>query len=175
MIEKLDYIFELESTKKYNEAYDLYQKRILKNNIEFNIWKYYFFFLWSMIEDFNGIFTKEINLQTELESQLKNGLNKFSKLAEFNFIAGYAVCIFPSKFGDSEKMDIKGKEMLKKAYEMKPTNSIYKMTYLGSHVLNEIGQDLYEKAYSESEQTLKTNYNGKGLLNEYFNEIFKFN
>jgi hypothetical protein len=40
-----------------------------------------------MIEDVNRLFSADIDLPTELESELKNGLNKYSELAEFNFIA----------------------------------------------------------------------------------------
>jgi hypothetical protein len=172
MNQNLEQIFELESAEKYNEAYSLYQKLIAENNTDFKTWKYYFFFLWTMIEDVNGVFRKDVDLRNELESELKNGLNKYSELAEFNFIAGYAVCIFPYEFGDYEELDSKGREMLKKASEMEPTNPIYKMAYLGSQVLNKKEQSLYEKACAESKSVLKTNYSGKGFLNEYFNQVF---
>ena len=172
MNQNLEQIFELESTEKYNEAYSLYQKLISENNADFETWKYYFFFLWTMIEDVNGLFRKDIDLRTELESELKNGLNKYSELAEFNFIAGYTVCIFPYEFGEYEELDKKGREMLKKASEMEPTNPIYGMAYLGSQVLNDKGQSLYEKACAESQPVLKKVYSGKGFLNEYFNQVF---
>ena len=172
MNRNLEQIFELESAEKYNEAYSLYQNMIAENNSDFETWKFYFFFLWTMIEDVNGLFRKDIDLRTELESELKNGLDRYSELAEFNFIAGYAVCIFPYEFGDYEELDSKGREMLKKASEMEPTNPIYKMAYLGSLSLNEKGQSLYEKACAESQPILKTKYSGKGFLNEYFNQVF---
>ena len=88
MNEKLEQTFELESAEKYNEAYSEYRNLISENNADFETWKYYFFFLWSMLEDVNGLFKKDIDLRTELESELKNGLKKYSELAEFNFIAG---------------------------------------------------------------------------------------
>jgi hypothetical protein len=172
MNQNLEQIFELESAEKYNEAYSLYRKLISENNEDFEMWKNYFFFLWSMLEDVNGVFRKDIDLRTELESELKSGLNKYSELAKFNFIAGYAVSIFPYEFGDYEELDTKGKEMLKKAYEMEPNNPIYVMAYLGSQSLNEKGQRLYEKACEESKPILITNYSGKGLVNEYFSQVF---
>jgi len=172
MNENLELIFEFETAEKYNEAYSLYQKLISENNSDFETWKYYFFFLWSMIENVIGQFTKVIDLRTELETELKNGLNKYSEFAEFNFIAGYAISIFPYEFGEYEKLDIKGKQMLKKASEMEPSNPIYKMAYLGSQVLNEKEQNLYKKACAESKPILKTKYTGKGLLNGYFNQVF---
>jgi hypothetical protein len=172
MNENLKQIFELESAEKYNDAYSLYQKLISEKNVGFETWKYYFFFLWSMIEDVNGLFRKDIDLRTELESELNNGLKKYSELAEFNFIAGYAVCIFPYEFGDYEELDTKGRKMLKTASEMEPNNPIYKMAYLGSQVLNKKEQSLYEKVCAESKPILNTKYSGKGFLNEYFSQVF---
>ena len=125
-----------------------------------------------MLEDVNGLFKKDIDLQTELESELKNGLKKYSELAEFNFIAGYAISIFPYEFGDYEELEIKGKEMLKKAFELEQSNPIYKMVYLGSKSLNEREQSLYKNACTESKLILKTKHSGKGLLNEYYNQVF---
>ena len=172
MNENLKQIFELESAEKYNEAFGLYQKRIAENNNDFETWKYYFFFLWSMIEDVTGVFRKDIDLRAELESELRNGLKKYSELAEFNFIAGYAVYIFPYEFGDLEELDTEGSKMLKKASEMEKTNPIYEMAYLGSQALDEKGRGLYEKACAKSQRILKTKYSGNGLLNEYFSNVF---
>ena len=172
MNRNLEQIFELETSEKYNEAYSEYKKLLSENNADFKTWKYYFFFLWSMIEDVNGVFKKDIDLRTELESELKNGLKKYSELAEFNFIAGYTISIFPYEFGDYEKLEVKGKEMLKKAFEKEQSNPIYKMVYLGSKSLNNKEQSLYKKACAESTIILKTKYSGKGLLNEYYNQVF---
>ena len=172
MNQNLEQIFELETAKKYNEAYSEYKKMISENNADFKTWKYYFFFLWSMIEDVSGFFKMGIDLRTELESELRNGLNKYWKLAEFNFIAGYAISIFPYEFGDYEELEIKGKEMLKKAFEMEQSNPIYEMVYLGSKNRNKKEESLYKKSCAESKLILKIKYNGKGLLNEYFNQVF---
>ncbi|MEO9952986.1 hypothetical protein [Nonlabens sp.] len=125
-----------------------------------------------MLEDVNGKFKKDIDLRTELESELKNGLNKYLELAEFNFIAGYTISIFPYEFGDYEELEIKGKELLKKAFELDQSNPIYKMVYLGSKSLNEKEQSLYKQVCADSKLILKTKYNGKGLLNKYYNQVF---
>ena len=172
MNQNLEQIFELESAEKYNEAYSEYRNLISENNADFETWKYYFFFLWSMIEDVDGLFKKDIDLRTELESELKIGLKKYSDLAEFNFIAGYAISIFPYEFGDYEELEIKGKEMLKKAFELEQSNPIYEMVYLGSKSLNKKEQSLYKKACVKSKLILKTKHSGKGLLNEYYNQVF---
>jgi hypothetical protein len=168
----MDQIFELESSEKYNDAYLLYKKLISEDNANFETWKYYFFFLWSMIEDVNGKFTIDLDLRAELETELKNGENKYSRLAEFNFIAGYAIGIFPYEFGDYEELESKSKEMLKKASELELINPIYKMAYLGSKALNANELNLYKKACLDSKNIIKTKYKGKGLLNEYFRQVF---
>ena len=54
MNQNLENIFKLESEEKYNEAYFQYKSLLNSNPINFEIWKYYYFFLWSMIEDVNG-------------------------------------------------------------------------------------------------------------------------
>ncbi len=164
-------IFELESAEKYNQAFSEYQKLISENKADFETWKFYFFFLWSMLEDVNGKFTKDIDLRTELETELNSGLKKYSDLAEFNFITGYAVSIFPYEFGDYEELDKKGREMLKKASELEPNNPIYKMVYLGSQEPTEINQTEYQNACEESESKVREIYNGNGLLNEYFKQV----
>mgnify|MGYP001109148559 CR=1 FL=1 len=172
MNKSLKEIFELESTERYNEAYSLYQKNISDNNPDFETWKHYFFFLWSMLEDVNGQFTAGIDLRKELEIELNNGLNRYSEVADFNFIAGYVISIFPYEYGDYEELEIKGKAMLKKASESEPSNPIYRMAYLGSQELNDRGQGSYEKACAESRHILRADFSGKGLLNEYFNQVF---
>ncbi|MBL1219201.1 MAG: hypothetical protein D8M59_17115 [Planctomycetes bacterium] len=171
MEKKLNEIFELENAEKYNEAYSEYQKLISENNADFETWKFYFFFLWSMLEDVNGLFTEDIDLRTELESELKSGLKNYSDLAEFNFIAGYAVSIFPYEFGDYEELDKKGREMLKKAFDLEPNNPIYKMVYLGSQEPSEKNQTEYQNACLESELKVREIYNGNGLLNDYFKQV----
>ncbi|MFC5624991.1 hypothetical protein [Algoriphagus winogradskyi] len=172
MTENLEQIFELESAEKYNEAYHLYKKQISEINSDFQTWKYYFFFLWSMLEDVNGMFTEEIDLRTELEKELKNGMEKYAELADFNFIAGYAISIFPYEFGDYVDMEMKGNEMIEKAYKAEPANPIYEMVYLGSSIKDNNDQTLYKKACAKSQLLLKKEFTGKGLLNEYFNQVF---
>ena len=172
MNENLEQIFVLESSENYNEAYSLYQKWISESEQDFRTWKYYFFFLWSMLEDVNGQFTKEIDLPTELKMELNKGLKKYSELAEFNFIAGYVISIFPYEFGEYEELEIKGHQMLQKATEMESSNPLFKMVYFGSKTLTNKEQIQYEKACVDSKAILKTKYRGKGLMNEYFNQVF---
>ena len=167
----LNEIFELESAEKYNEAYSEYQTLISAHNGDFETWKFYFFFLWSMLEDVNGNFTKGIDLGAELQRELKNGLKKYSDLAEFYFIAGYTVSIFPYEFGDYQKLDEKGRGMLKKAFELEPNNPIYKMVYLGSQEQSGNKLTEYQIACKESERFVREKYNGNGLLNEYFKQV----
>lgn len=167
----LKQILELESARKYDDAYLKYQKLISKNDVNFDIWKHYFFFLWSMIEDVDGIFTEKLDLNFELQNELKNGFEKYTTLAEFNFIVGYTISIFPYQFGDYEDLSVKGRDMLKKSTELDPDNSIYKMIFLGSQQLNKKEQVEYQDACLKSQPKVVSDFSGNGLLNEYFFHI----
>jgi hypothetical protein len=171
MRRNFEQIFELESAAKYNDAYSKYQKLISENNADFETWKYYFFFLWSMLEDVNGVFTEKIDVNSELANELKSGLKKYSELAEFNFVAGYTISIFPYEFGDYNELKKKGREMLKRTCELEPKNPIYKMVYLGSQQLNKFEQAKYEQVCATSQLKVVSEFKGKGLFNEYFGQI----
>lgn len=119
----------------------------------------------------DGFLTKKNDLNVELKAELKKGFNKYSKSAEFNFIAGYTISIFPYEFGDYEGLDKKGQEMLKRATELEPNNPIYKMIYLGSQDSTEKNQEEYKKNCKQSELIVRAKYSGIGLLNDYFIQV----
>ena len=172
MKEKLNKIFELESEEKYNEAFIDYQKLISENPEDFKTWKFYYFFLWSMLEVSNKQFTKKIDLNKELEKQLNIGLRKFSNLPEFNFIAGYTISIFPYQFGEYEDLEKKSIEMLKLATKSEPENLIYKMAFLGSQT-GDLNYKEYVEISKKAQTSIKSEYQGKGLLNQYFSQVLK--
>ncbi|MCH4824644.1 hypothetical protein ML462_15830 [Gramella lutea] len=172
MKEKLTEIFDLEAEGKYNEAYNGYQKLTLKKPDDFQIWKFYYFFLWSMLEDVNQQFNKKIDLNKELKKQLQIGVKKFSSLSEFNFIVGYTISIFPYEFGDYKEIEKKSKKMLKIATESNPDNLIYKMVFLGSQTDN-VNDKEYVEIGKKAQESINTEYRGNGLLNEYFKQVLK--
>ena len=172
MKEKLNKIFNLESEEKYKDAYIAYQKLILENPEDFKTWKFYYFFLWSMLEVSNKQFTRKIDLNKELENQLNIGLRKFSNLSEFNFIAGYTISIFPYQFGEYEDLEKKSIEMLKIATELEPENLIYKMAFLGSQTID-LNDKEYTKIGKKAQRSIKSKYQGKGLLDKYFSQVLK--
>lgn len=52
----LNEIFILESDQKFDEAFSLYKTLLKSEPLNFEYWKHYFFFLWSMLEDGIEIF-----------------------------------------------------------------------------------------------------------------------
>lgn len=171
----LENIFKLESEKNYNEAYSQYKSLLKTNPINFEIWKYYYFFLWSMIEDVNGFFTTLNNedLRNELKKELEFGLKNFENIAELNFLAGYTTTIFPYEYGDYDEMEKFGKHLLSKASELEPNNVLFKMVFLGSLEHANVEQKKeYNNLKSKARKEILEKYVGNGLLNEYYNQVF---
>lgn len=73
MEKELEKIFELETEYNYNEAFLKYKQLLNSNHIDFDLWKYYYFFLWSMLEDLDNDFTilEKSNLKKELNTELE--------------------------------------------------------------------------------------------------------
>ena len=171
----LENIFKLESEEKYNEAYYQYKSLLKTSPLNFDIWKYYYFFLWSMIEDVSGVFTifKGEDLRNELKNELDYGLKNFEKIAEFNFLAGYTTSIFPYEYGDYEEMENFGKQLLSKASELESNNVLFKMVFLGSLENPNVKQkNEYNNLKSKVKKEILEKHYGNGLLNEYFNQVF---
>ena len=171
----LENIFKLESEEKYNEAYYQYKSLLKTSPLNFDIWKYYYFFLWSMIEDVNGVFTifKGEDLRNELKNELDYGLKNFEKIAEFNFLAGYTTSIFPYEYRDYKKMENFGKQLLSKASELDSNNVLFKMVFLGSLENPNVEQkNEYNNLKSKVRIEILEKHYGNGLLNEYFNQVF---
>ncbi len=175
MNQNLENIFKLESEEKYNEAYFQYKSLLNSNPINFEICKYYYFFLWSMIEDVNGFFTIYNNedLSKELNKELKFGLKNFENIPEFNFIAGYTITIFPYEFGDYIELEKYGKQLLFKASKLEPNNVLFKMVFFGSlENTNDEQKKEYNNLKSKVSKEILENYFGNGLLNKYYNQVF---
>lgn len=97
------------------------------------------------------------------------GKKTFADNADFNFIAGYTVSIFPYEYGDYEDFEKEGRQMLLKATKLDPDNSIFRMVYLGS--LPDGDKQLYRQAEIEAAPKVLETFDGKGALNKYFKEI----
>jgi len=175
MNQNLENIFKLESEEKYNEAYSQYKDLLNSDSIDFEFWKYYYFFLWSMIEDTDGFFTIFNNevLRSELKKELEFGLKNFENVSEFNFIAGYTITIFPYEFGNYEELEKFGKQLLSKASKLEPNNALFKMVFLGSFENpNNKQKEEYNGLKLRVKKEILEKHGGNGLLNEYYNQVF---
>lgn len=166
MIEK---ILHLEEKNEFDKALKAYQELYSNHKLDFEVWKHFFFFLWICIEDAPSEFQEKIDTRMELEKMLSEGIKNFSELAEFNFLAGYAVSIFPYEFGDYEDLERQGTEMLLKATEIEPENIIYRMVYLGD--LPNLDRKKYEEAAISAKPIVREKFNGIGFLNKYFRQV----
>jgi hypothetical protein len=169
MKQNLDKIFELEEENKFEEVFQLYQTLYSEKESDYEIWKNFHFFLWNAIEDATTEFNERIEVNKLLQKLFDEGKNNFSELADFNFITGYTVSIFPYEYGDYDDLEFEANQMLKKATEMEPENLIYKLVYFGS--ISNVDKEEYRKLEIESSPKVLETFSGKGTLNKYFRQI----
>lgn len=169
MTQKLQYIFELEEKEKFEEAFQAYSQIYTVDKSNYEVWKHFYFFLWTAIEDAPSSFHDKINLRHRLQVMYEEGKERFTDKADFNFIAGYTVSIFPYEYGDYEDLEKEGEEMLLKATLLAPDNVIYKLAYLGS-LTNVDQQENRQAEIAAAPEVLKT-FDGHGLLNKYFKQV----
>ena len=162
-------IFELEEAKEFYKVFEIYSDLYSKSKSDYEVWKHFYFFLWTAIEDASNEFIEKINLSKLMQNMFDEGKRNFSELADFNFIAGYTVSIFPYEYGDYDDLEIEANQMLKKATEIEPENLIYKLVFLGS--LETVDNEEYKKVKTEAAPKVLEVFNGKGTLNKYFRQV----
>lgn len=169
MTKSLEDIYKLEDAEKFDEAFAAYDSIYNQSKNAYEVWKHFYFFLWTAIEDAPSSFHNKINLRHLLQLMFDEGKKTFADNADFNFIAGYTVSIFPYEYGDYEDLEKEGQQMLLKATKLEPDNSIYRMVYLGS--LPDGDKQLYRQAEIEAAPKVLERFSGNGSLNKYFKEI----
>lgn len=172
MKESLQNIFELEDAEKFEEVYKIYSNLYLEDKSDYEIWKHFYFFLWTAIEDAPSKFNEKINHNEMMQKMFEDGKKYFSDLADFNFIAGYTVSIFPYEYGNYDDLEIEANQMLKKATEIEPENLIYKLVYYRS--LENVDKVEYRKLEAESAPKILETFSGKGTLNKYFRQVLTY-
>lgn len=169
MTQSLQNIFQLEDSKQFDEVFQAYSEIYSKNKNEYEVWKHFYFFLWTAIEDAPSSFNDKIDLRHWLKIMLDEGKQKFAEIADFNFVAGYTVSIFPYEYGDFDGFEKEAKQMLFKATNLEPENIIYKMVYFGSFSKTD-NQEYRQIAIDAAPKVLET-FDGKGALNKYFRAV----
>ena len=166
MMQLLQDIFQLEESEQFDKAFEAYANIYSQNKNDFKVWKHFYFFLWTAIEDAPESFHDKINLRLFLQEMYDHGKKLFFDLADFNFIAGYTVSIFPYEYGDYSDLEKVGQQMLLKATEYDPGNLIYKMVYLGS--LRKGDKAQYKQVEIDAASKVLDTFKGSGSLNKYF-------
>ena len=141
----------------------------IQDKSDYEIWKHFYFFLWTAIEDAPTIFHDKVNLRHLLKVLFDEDKERFADKADFNFIAGYTVSIFPYEYGDYNDLEKEGRQMLFKATQLEPDNKIYRMTYLGSLASGD--KQEYRQSEIEAAPKVVETFSGHGALNKYFREI----
>lgn len=166
---KLKDIFELEESGEFEKAFQAYNTLYLKDKNNYYIWKHFYFFLWTAIEDAPSSFHDKINLQHLLREMFDEGKGVYANNADFNFIAGYTVSIFPYEYGDYDDLEQEGQQMLLKATQLAPSNVIYKLAYLGS--VSHGSEKEYQQSVQDAAPKVIETFSGKGALNKYFRQV----
>ena len=169
MIQLLQNILTLEDAEQFDEAFDAYEDLYNRNKNDYEVWKHFYFFLWTAIEDAPSSFHDKINLRHLLQVMFDEGKGTFADNADFNFIAGYTVSIFPYEYGDYDDLEKEGKRMLLKAVQLQPENLIYKLVYLGS--ISNVDRQQYRQAEIDAAPKVLETFSGHGTLNKYFRQV----
>jgi len=169
MTKSLNDIFKLEDNNQFDKVFVAYSDLYNSDKNNYEVWKHFYFFLWTAIEDAPSSFHDKINLRHLLQGMFDEGKKAFPDNADFNFIAGYTVSIFPYEYGDYEDLEKEGNEMLLKATKLQPDNLIYKMAYLGS--VADVDKQLYRQAEIDAAPKVLETFSGTGTLNKYFRQV----
>jgi len=169
MTESLQDIFQLEDQNQFDKAFENYSDLYAKDNSNYQIWKHFYFFLWTAIEDAPSSFHDKINLRDLLKNLFIEGKQHFADKADFNFIAGYTVSIFPYEYGDYDNLEKEGMEMLHNATKLEPNNIIYELLYQGS--LTTTDNEKYKRLRIDAAPKILETFSGNGTLNKYFRQV----
>lgn len=169
MTQSLQEIYKLEDSEKFDEAFDAYNDLYNRNKNEYEVWKHFYFFLWTAIEDAPSSFHDKINLRHLLQEMFDEGIKTFAEKADFNFIAGYTVSLFPYEYGNYDDFEKKGNAMVLKASQLEPDNLIYRLVYLGS--IPNINKQQYRQTEIDAAPKVIETFSGNGALNKYFRQV----
>jgi len=171
MDSKISQILELEETQKYEQAFHEYEKLDLN---EFDNWKYFYFYLWYInVEHFpldQSEFIKKNQLDIKLKELAEFGFEQFGTIAEFQFLAGYTINLFPYYYGDYEEWEQRGNDLLKSAHHLEPNNGVFNISYQGS-TYGTI--ESYKMAKQQAVHEVEAAFAGKGFLNSYFIDVLR--
>ena len=167
-METIKDILEIEDSGDFDKAFELYNQLYQTHPSDFEVWKHFYFFLWTAIEDASSEFHERINLRQRLQEMYDEGKKRFREQTEFKFIAGWTVSIFPYEYGEYEDLEREGKEFLKQAHQEQPDDKVYKMVFLGSFDSN---KEDYRQAELEASPVVLNRFQGPGLLNSYFRQV----
>ena len=169
MAQTLQDIYKLEDNQEFDLTFEAYNDLYLQNENDYEVWKHFYFFLWIGIEDTPVSFHDKISLHERLKEMFIKGEQLFNNKADFNFISGYTISLFPYEYGDFDEFDKQGREMLYKATKLESKNIIYELAYQGSFTT--ISDKNYRELKINAASKVLETFSGDGALNKYFKQI----
>jgi hypothetical protein len=166
-------ILQFEDQQQLEQAFHAYQELYKGQLTDYQIWRHFYFFLWSALDDAPVELLERLGVNTCLRDVFAEGESRFGGQADFHFLAGYTIAILPYEFGPYDEWEQKGKEMLYQATILAPENLIYQLAYLGS-LPGSMPPDYspaYRQVVVEVAPLVVSTFQGKGLLNRYFRQV----
>lgn len=163
------YINELENYQKWNEVKCSLEHLWLthKDNIEIashlGCICWYVLVFWERID--NSTLDERDFIKT-LTEVTEYGLISFTDKPEFLWKFGYMIKLFPYYFGDYEKWEKIGQQLIEKAHELKPEDPVITMIYLNDDSLSE-----YKEACVKVSEQLPSRFSGTGVIDKYFRSV----
>ena len=166
---------ELEKQEKWNEAKTFMHLEWKRDQKDLKKFIRLSFLCWYVVVDWGCIDTTDLQHE-EYENLLKeltnHGLANNSEHPEFLWTFGYMISMFPYYFGEHEEWENIGREMLSKAYHLRPSDPIIKLVYLGSHDSSKLDNGaMYKTACLEVAPILSLTFKGDGAFQRYFKEV----
>jgi tetratricopeptide (TPR) repeat protein len=162
-------ILEFEDKGEFIKALDAYEHLYSTDPLNYNVWKHYFFLLWEVVEEVAESVLLEYDVRSKMRRMITEGYKKFESVADFNFIAGYAVAMFPYEFGKYQEQLQTAKQLLNKAYRLEPANKIYQ--YMCNSFSEEQNERDLNTLKQEALHEIRETFSGIGILNKYFRQV----
>lgn len=80
MTQSLQDIFKLEHSEQFDEAFDAYNSLYNQDKNNHDVWKHFYFFLWTAIEDAPSRFHEKLNLRHLLKVMFDEGKKAFADI-----------------------------------------------------------------------------------------------
>ncbi|MGI2326785.1 hypothetical protein [Planococcus sp. YIM B11945] len=166
---------ELEAAGKYKAALDIMTAMWKEEPLNLKVFLRLGFLSWYVIAEWGVL--GDTNLEEahfeELERLLKEltafGFTEFNEEAEFLWLFGYMISLFPYLFDTEEEL---GNRMINAAHNLKPEDPVIHLIYLKSFTW-EIATPEQFNVQKAAGRVLAAAFEGNGEIQRYFKEVLR--